>query len=179
MVSKKVELMRAMLPIEKKLELYSNITIGVGLSIVVFMILSYIPAVIQLTKDFDKEAIVKSLSWYEICFSISVVLSIGFIISGYWNFREETNFGGVITRQSIAALMVISILEVANLVLMILSTFSKKFVIVTISVYVVYPFIVTIGFAIFALILYTLGNEQGIAAKYSANEMKTFDEEFE
>ena len=42
-VSKKVQLMEAMLPIEKKLDLYSNVTIGIGLSIVVFIILSAIP----------------------------------------------------------------------------------------------------------------------------------------
>ena len=50
-VSKKVQLMEAMLPIEKKLELYTNVTIGIGLSIVVFMILSSIPTFLQLAKN--------------------------------------------------------------------------------------------------------------------------------
>ena len=52
--------MTAMLPIEKKLELYSNVTKGVGLSIVVFMILAYIPVIIQLTKVFDNQEFLKS-----------------------------------------------------------------------------------------------------------------------
>jgi len=52
--------MTAMLPIEKKLELYSNVTKGVGLSIVVFMILANIPMFIQLTKGFDYQKLLIS-----------------------------------------------------------------------------------------------------------------------
>jgi len=72
--------------------------------------------------------------------------------------------------------MVISFFAVANVILIIINVFSKNLNFkVLIAVIYIEVYVFTIFFTILAWIFYTLGNEQGIAAKNSDEDLKTFD----